>query len=100
MDDFFWLHEDTTSLATLDQTIAFVYLDTNLLAYGKETQPWLLKDCAKMRDQFYAFNWTVDAMMERAKEQLDLANGSDWLFVVGHHPLGGGYCGAEGELER
>src|SRR5689334_16397745 len=100
MEDFFWLHRDTTSLAALNQSIAVVYLDTNLLAYGKETQPWLLKDCANMRDQFYAFDWTADEMMQRAKEQLEKAKGSDWIFVVGHHPLGGSFCGAEGKLDR
>ncbi|KAI9139897.1 Metallo-dependent phosphatase-like protein [Paraphysoderma sedebokerense] len=96
MDDFFWVHDFRVG----SKTGSFVYLDTNLLAYGKETQPWLQKDCPNMRNQFYQFGWDVNQMASIAEAKLEYVKDRDWIVVFAHHPIGGGSCGAEGDLWR
>ncbi|KAJ3310067.1 hypothetical protein HDV04_005410 [Boothiomyces sp. JEL0838] len=101
MDDFFWSF--SVQLPS-SKTAAFVYLDTNFLAYGPNTQPWILQDCHGMFDAFQQQisknKWSVESQLNEIENLLLKSQSSDWVFVFGHHPLGYGPCGAEGNLNQ
>ncbi|KAJ3402094.1 hypothetical protein HDV05_008742 [Chytridiales sp. JEL 0842] len=102
MDDLFY----KSSATFANQSISFLHLDTNLLAYSIETKDWLLRDCPGMRSTFLRFQnstargeWTADGHLKRIKGMLEESvNDADWVFGFGHHPIGGAFCGAEGQL--
>ena len=97
MDGFFWINRQ------LDDQVAFVYIDTNLIAYGQETNRWLIKDCPAMLQQFRKSGLSQDQHLSRVASMLDSVQDAAWIVVIGHHPLGIGKCGGEGrlvELER
>ena len=89
----FFVHERKVGNATL----AFVHVDTNLLAhgYGGETE--------QMRAAFERRGWVEarDAVGEHlawVRSALEAHRNATFLFVVAHHPLGA--CGAEGSMVR
>lgn len=100
MDDFHWIHRFTVR----DQQVAFVYIDTNLLAYGLDTEDWLKKDCPNMERQFRQYardpknRWSEEEHLAHIKEMLEYVQDAHWILVFGHHPVGGGPCGTEGRL--
>ena len=103
IDDFFWTHKTTTAM---NQSIALVHIDTNLLAYTLDTQDWLRDSCPNMKRQFMQYSgdpymkWTQNDHINNIEAELVAAQDCDWIFVVGHHPVGGARCGPEGQLWR
>ncbi|KAJ2993620.1 hypothetical protein HDV02_002221 [Globomyces sp. JEL0801] len=101
MDDYFWSHKVSVSDRA---TASFIYLDTDLLAYGLSTTDWLRKDCPGMFETFQKLNkqnpndWSTAGHLRKIEDLLKYHQKSDWVFVFGHHPLGVGPCGAEGQL--
>lgn len=101
MDDFHWIHRFEKG----GQKFAFVYIDTNLLAYGRDTKEWLRRDCPNMERQFGEFEskdsgWTQQGHLQRIGGMLDHVQDADWILVFGHHPVGGSRCGGEGRTSE
>lgn len=102
MDSFHWVHRFYAG----EQHFAFVYIDTNLLAYGLDTKEWLKRTCPNMRKDFQEFaedpemRWSQDEHIKQIGELLDSVQDAAWIVVFGHHPVGGGPCGGEGRLSE
>ena len=100
LDDHVWKHELTVG----DIDIAFVHVDTSVLAYYYRMEDWLVSSCPAMQTQFDTkyddFGFEPQLIIDRARALLDEVSDYEYLFVVGHHPIGGGPCGAEGELGK
>lgn len=94
MDDVHWVYRFNSG----GQKIAFVYIDTNLLAYGVDTQDWLRKDCGNMQRYFKQQGWSQDGHLAWIRKLLDSVQDADWILVIGHHQVGGGHCATEGRL--
>ncbi|KAI8916267.1 Metallo-dependent phosphatase-like protein [Gorgonomyces haynaldii] len=103
MDDFFWSY--TVNLPS-GKTAKFLYFDTDLITYGIDTADWIRKDCNGMYDLFQRWrndpskNWSVEGHLNRIENMLKDASQADWVFAFGHHPLGQGPCGGEGQTSR
>ncbi|KAJ3090594.1 hypothetical protein HK102_003259 [Quaeritorhiza haematococci] len=95
-----YIHKVTTPQGA---TLAFVNIDTNYFAYGEALKrgdssvSWIVRDCSGMPQTLR--NLSVSAEISAVSSLLSqAASQADFVFVSGHHPIGGAYCGAEGNL--
>jgi predicted phosphodiesterase len=98
LDDLVWSYQATIG----DKTLGFVHIDTNILAYYENLPSWIKRDCSPMGGYFNEFEKTYGNLTQYIKDKttaaLEAFSDNDYLFVVGHHPAGGGACGGEGNM--
>ena len=98
LDDLVWTQE----FQHQNKRIGLVFIDTNILAYYPNLPEWLRSSCAPMQAHFKHFEESrggsgnlIAFVKHQTKQALQQFDDFDFIFVVGHHPVGGAACGAE-----
>ncbi|KAJ3088085.1 Tartrate-resistant acid phosphatase type 5 [Quaeritorhiza haematococci] len=101
---FFWEKVVTLppilSLPSQSQEAAFIFIDTQLLAYGYEPSE---EQEPNMAANFRKLGWlperrTLETQLAWIESALERHKDKPYIFVVGHHPLVA--CKSEGQMDR